>query len=392
MSLSDGFATLEVHNIVDQIVIEYYNSEKNEWRAMMYLKGCEALLISGVPRHDCAARLHKLIRDRLYPNEPKREWHSGYFWEIVGVAGFSNLHQNSSQNLNYSSNSTADVHRKGGDKPSHCDGGTPAQESANSSHSTLRQVIKLIPNSQETYKASPYYALRLRYWDILERDKWFCEAMQEELLKNYEDMETDEAKVPDLNAPRDWSLLFSSVDIYGQIIQDSDEDIERFFKGFMDIYASMFDIWRKCMDNRQSLLPFMLLPSHAKVSITSKKHFSTKYYVMLKRKFDITTKKCTQFLTSQESIADLLNTVKDESWKWHFIETIPCPNCLQNAPEVSKRYLLKMHAFIDGTWKWKCSNCDNYYPAILLKEKIEILQNNKKGAASRYLRKTGMLD
>ncbi len=153
-------------------IVEYLKeTEESQYVADLYVKGCEAFWVSGTPKEDCAAKLAKLIRDLKYPDDPKQQWHSGYFWEVVKEHGF-----------------TKSV-------------GTPAQEYEDSSAFTLR----LIPEQQETYAKSPYYQMRLRYIDLLMLDIWFAEQMLKELQKNYEDLIdpiTGESR-PDTNTLRD---------------------------------------------------------------------------------------------------------------------------------------------------------------------------------------------
>lgn len=343
----------DVERIAVQIVESLRESEQSV--AELYVKGCEALWTEGTPRDECASKFAKIIRDKMYPDDPKARWDSGYYWRVTKDAGF-----------------------------------TPASDSAlGRDENSSDFVLRLIPDQPETYPASPQADMRLAYIKLFQDDMEITKKMIKELQKNYEDLVdpvTGET-APDTSTPRDWSKLFASITPDGQITHDSPEDINNFFTAIRDLHVRTLAITKDCMDNRQALIPSMLYPLKAVTAVTSKAHFGKNYYVMFKRRFGITTKKITQFVNSDLTYADYLNFVRTDAWHWGYSEFIPCPNCYRHETENQTKFLLQMHPQLDGTWKWRCDNCGNFYPAGLIKERLGATMVNRGGCATTYLQK-----
>lgn len=354
--------------------------------ATLYIQGCEALWLKGTPKESCGSAFAKLVRDKRYPDDPKAQWHSGYYWQVVKEAGFTR--------------------------------NTPSKEPKTSSPVPLKLELE----DPRTWDKSPNHKQRLPFIQFLKEDVQVTLEMINELQKNYEDKEVPvldgqgkkvfkDGKVvtktePDLETPREWHKLFSTVDTSGAVTPDPQEVVDEFFKVLRNIRAKMQSVMQKCMDGRQLLMPWMIFPLKCRGDIISKAHFGKQYYVHFKRRFTITTKKITQFEESIATVADYLRFVMADSWQWGYSEFLPCPNCVvkENPPKhdyvneedeerelaETEVYMLEMFPFDDGRWKWHCANCDTYYNPVMMTEILAKVAGDANGMATLYLQRAGV--
>jgi hypothetical protein len=216
----------------------------------------------------------------------------------------------------------------------------------------------------------PFYSIRWPYWHAMSKMRDILKICMDELEKDA-DQETTESGETVLR-PRNWGKLFESADVK-----------KEYHKAIADMFYNIEFTSKKCMDKRQSILPFMLFPFIAKLSTTTIKHFASKYFVNIKTELtDITTKKTTQFLNSEDSVSALLQSVIDDGWKWFALD-MKCPTC--------KEYSLQTKIFKDGTWKFVCKNWDYhkqevYFEPEKLQHRINLLTQNRFNAANEYLK------
>ena len=213
----------------------------------------------------------------------------------------------------------------------------------------------------------PYYQLYMQCRDLYDK-------ILDEMDKDWDIESTETGK--QVRRPRNWSKLF-----------ESEADALEYHKALADLLTSINETSAKAVDNRQSILPYMLFPFLAKLSITTIKHFASKHFALIRAMDDITTKKTTQFLKSVDAKSDILTSTMVDSWKWHYID-IRCPEC--------KEYTLKPKNLDDGTWHFVCKNWKAHkvdeltFPAELFKLKINSLELNHGRAADNYLKNRGI--
>lgn len=172
----------------------------------------------------------------------------------------------------------------------------------------------------------------------------------------------------------DWQPLFESPEI-----------ADSFFKLIRDMFYNEQDEWNRIHDNRQSILPKMLIPMTAFKALTLDKYFCSKYFAEIKKGVTISPKKYSYFLKDVSGLSDLLHYVKEDAWLWNFID-INCPLCKEKS--------LKVRMESDGTWKfvcknWKIHNTDKIFPSTLLGKKFESLKN--KMSADRFLKNKSII-
>jgi len=348
--------------IAEKVVAALNEAEDSAYIQELYIKGCEALWMQGVQKEKCATAFAKIIRDLKFPDDPDARWDSGHYWRVVKEHGF-----------------------------------TPAgnETSAQGRNKTSSPIlpVRLDIDDPKTWVASPYAGNRIPYILLLKNDQRIDQRIIDELEKNYEDKEDPETgKIePDLSNPRKWDHLFASVDINGHLVTDPPEVVDAFFQALRRLQVKMQTVIEKYyLDGRQALMPWKIFPIKARSDIISKAHFGKKYYVMFKRKEDITTKKITQFESSEDTYASFLNFVADDPRTWGYCDFIPCPNCIEKETDPKKCHLMQMHPAIDGTWKWRCANCGQLFNPKLLKKAFEEISADKNGLARIYLQKEGM--
>lgn len=173
-------------------------------------------------------------------------------------------------------------------------------------------------------------------------------------------------------------------DIDWQPLFESPEMSDSFFKLIRDMFYNEFNDWHKIHDQRQSILPKMLIPMTAYKALTLDKHFCSRYFAEVKKGVTISPKKYSYFLKDVSGMSDLLHYVKEDAWLWNFID-IKCPLC--------KVKSLKIRMESDGTWKficknWKIHNGDKLFPSSLLGKQIESLKS--KFTADAFLKNKGL--
>lgn len=351
--------------IAKQIVDILDETERSEKVAELYVKGCWALHVQRqIPKIECGAKFAKIIRDLKYPKDPKKEWHSGYYWDIVKAAGFT---------------------RSSGGEP------TPAKERKISS--------RLLVEDPTTWPESPFYEHRLPLIQFLQEDRAVTDQMIIELQRNYEQKELEDGTTEDdRDRPREWKRLFSEIDVSGHIKPWPKEEVADYLKLITDLRAKMQKALQRYMDERRAVMPWMIWPLKCRADIISKAFWGKQYYVMFKRKDQLTPKKLTQFEESEETVADYLNWVATDAWKLGYCEFIPCPHCIDpnsfDAKEKNwdpnRAYLLEMFPFDNGTWQWHCATCGRFYPAELMKQQLEMAAKNVNGTALIYLQRAGV--
>jgi len=230
---------------------------------------------------------------------------------------------------------------------------------------------------------APYYNIRYPYWrfftDIIEISKRCRDVLeQDKQLVEKDNGETEDAEI-------NWGELF-----------EDHKDMQDYYKALGDMFYNINKTAEKCMDGRQAILPFMLFPFVAKTSLTTIKHFSTKYFVKIKYLPDITTKKCTQFLKSENSKTELLSLTRQDAWKWNCID-IKCPECRKhNVDGKPITTYLQTKMYPKGTWDFVCTNWkihkqdELHFDPDLLGHKLNMFELNSSNMSDRYLKERGV--
>ena len=250
------------------------------------------------------------------------------------------------------------------------------------------EALPLEDSSDSRHEVSyekPYAELRNQLikfnYDIKdEADANIEELLIDEIhtLAELNDSEQNIKKGDTIILSRNWSTFFESEEINSE-----------FFNLIRDTFYNNKDYdWNKARDTRQSILPKMRLPIFAFKSLVMNQHFCSRYFAHIKKATTITPKKLSQFIKDVHSLSDLLHFVKEDAWKWNFID-IKCPdnNCRANA--------LKIRMLDDGTWIFVCKNykvhiTERTYPATLLQSRLNQLYKNKTGSAAKYLSAKGI--
>lgn len=233
----------------------------------------------------------------------------------------------------------------------------------------------------------PFYALKLPYVQAFQVIKDGAEKCLKQLYQQH-DIEYTESGKP-VKKPLEWQKLYESPD-----------EMLEYYTALGNMVNNITATSAKYVDGRQAMLPMMLFPVLAKTAIITIKHFSSKFFSKVRSDIpDITTKKCTQFLSSDDVKSDLLSSTSDEAWKWNCLD-IKCPECkkrtLDGKPIVS---YLQVRINPTGTWNlvcnnWKVHSKDGKSEAIfdheLLTHRINILTMDRGRAATRYCVERGL--
>lgn len=219
-------------------------------------------------------------------------------------------------------------------------------------------------------------------YDIIDEAKANIEELlvdETEIVIDIDDKENDKKKGDVIKVNKNWAGFF-----------ESKEMTSEFFTLIKNMFYNEKETWHKSRDERYSILPHMRLPMFAYKALVLDKNFCSQYFKFIKRSSTITTKKLSQFLhdnnpdkTTAWSYSDLLHYVKEDGYLWNFID-IKCPKC--------KEFSLKTKMNQDGTWNFICKNTGVHQKEItfessLLQDEIEMLANNSRGYAERFLQK-----
>lgn len=225
----------------------------------------------------------------------------------------------------------------------------------------------------------PYYDIRYPYMQFFQRLMKLTKNCMEELVKDYDVEVADDGKVT--RTVRRYDLLF-----------ESQKDKIEYFVTIANVFYNMEPVAKKCLDSRQAVLPYMLLPFVAMVGSTTIKNFSQNYFARVKAKTEITTKKTTQFIKAMEAREDLLNVVKEEAFLWESID-LKCPDCKKAGITA---FLKTSMNPMTGTWDFVCKNWEGpheenrHFPFTMLGTRLNVLARNTGRAGDRFLIERGL--
>lgn len=224
----------------------------------------------------------------------------------------------------------------------------------------------------------------------IERNEWieFCnryinllEVMIRELRKDVDIVFTADGEQRSVRI--DWEALFADKAIFTE-----------FLDTVKNLLANVHPDVERMLDQRQMFLPQMRFDVMALCALVNAKHFGNRYFVHVKNLQDVdsesitvTTKKIIQFKRDDFSINDWFQIVRDEAWKFYFME-MKCPECRMDS--------LRQHCSPDGTWGWVCKNrsahdgVDKHFPHSLFYHRLEGISANYKGMADKQLAKKGI--
>lgn len=321
-----------------------YLQENDETKSQYWLKMGAILESNNYPKEKIARQVRRLIEEQLKEiykvhslDTKEAKLKSGHYYRTMSKAGFTD----------------------------------PAFD-----HRSLENVTEgERNNSSKVSDEKPYAEYRNQLIEyhhniIQEAENNIAELLIDDVVieAKLNDKENNVKKGDKIKMSRDWANFF-------------DEQSTEFFKLFSDMFYNDRDNWNKQRDERYSLLPHMRLPIFSFISLVLPKHFCTRYFSHVKKATTITTKKFKQFVkdvnpngTVSFGISDLLNLVKEDAWKWNFID-IACPDCKEKS--------LKVKLLGDGTWRFICKNKKAHskeilYSSTLLNQELEKLETQKK--------------
>ena len=382
--LAVSYDLSEFNRLAKETAKAYAEVETGETLADYYVKCGDALQIAGVPHHQISSMVREKVEAelRLMYKDSELVWHSGHFYRVMDGHGWKNPIKQ--QNAYGSRNESADDSDSAGDNSDDDDdndnNSAPSRGAKDTSDSLNTFFLPLYKRLDEhgmvDFDQIPHAKVRWPYYQLYMQCRDLYDKILDEMDKDWDIESTETGK--QVRRPRNWSKLF-----------ESEADALEYHKALADLLTSINETSAKAVDNRQSILPYMLFPFLAKLSITTIKHFASKHFALIRAMDDITTKKTTQFLKSVDAKSDILTSTMVDSWKWHYID-IRCPEC--------KEYTLKPKNLDDGTWHFVCKNWKAHkvdeltFPAELFKLKINSLELNHGRAADNYLKNRGIAD
>lgn len=328
---------------------------------------------------------NKCYRNAVFDTQEKFETKKSFIQEMGGILQMDNYERTKiSAKLKEIFGNIIDIstiqkasHELGYTRPYGKSGKNTDSNSSDSDHDGEPEEYKeptFKERCEQDPASVPYRNIRWPYWHAFAKMREIAKICMDELEKDF-DIETTETG-GEVQKPRDWNQLF----------EDSGARKE-YHKAIADVFYNIELTSKKCIDKRQSILPFMLLPFKAKLSTATIKHFASKYFAHIKADLtDITTKKTTQFVKSEESISALLESIMDDGWKWGCLD-MKCPNC--------KKQTLKVKIMPDGTWKFICKNWDFHKTEVTFEPErlthlINMLESNRFNKAITYLQDKGI--
>lgn len=327
-----------------------YQQENDETKSQNWLKMASVLEANNYEKTKIAKRVKQLIEEQLKklyednkkdPREAKLK--SGHFYNVMSKGGYTD---------------PAFDHR--------------SQESVTAQERE---------NTSTVASEKPYATFRNQLIEYFKDIKEEAESCINELLiddviieATINDKTNNMKKGDKVKMSRNWAKFF-------------DENTTEFFKLWGDMFYADQTMRKIQKDARYSIVPNMRLAVFAFMSFVLPKYFCSRFFSEVKNASTITTKKYKQFVqdifpdgTKGMAVSDLLNMVKEDSWKWNFID-VPCPTCgIQS---------LKLKIFDDGTWKFICKNKkahskETLFSAELL-AKTEKILSKKKVEAQKFL-------
>lgn len=250
---------------------------------------------------------------------------------------------------------------------------------------------------------SPQYLFRKRFIDIFSDIIELATTSRDIVNSDYDEIEEEDKETGEkviIRKERNWNAFFSTwIQIWDKkrlrntwfLKPDAPEDLQAFLDKLQETlptmkllneYVNASTMSHKHFDKRVALLPGMLLPFLAKVTTTSVKYVSTKYYQQFKPMYDVTPKKGGQFLDSDSPFSDIIQGSLENGYALSFLD-LNCPDC--------KKPMLKPTWKKDGTWCLVCRNSMDHkepkeMPAELLKDRVQGLEYDFDGMATSYLR------
>ena len=381
--LAVSYDLSEFNRLARETAKAYAEVETGETLADYYVKCGDALQIAGVPRYQISSMVREKVEAelRLMYKDSELVWHSGHFYRVMDGHGWKNpiKQQNAYGSRNESADDSDSVNDNNDDDDNDNDS-APSRGAKDTSDSLNTFFLPLYKRLDEhgmvDFNQIPHAKVRWPYYQLYMQCRDLYDKILDEMDKDWDIDSTETGK--QVRRPRNWSKLF-----------ESEADALEYHKALADLLTSINETSAKAVDNRQSILPYMLFPFLAKLSITTIKHFASKHFALIRAMDDITTKKTTQFLKSVDAKSDILTSTMVDSWKWHYID-IRCPEC--------KEYTLKPKNLDDGTWHFVCKNWKAHkvdeltFPAELFKLKINSLELNHGRAADNYLKNRGIAD
>ena len=381
--LAVSYDLSEFNRLAKETAKAYAEVETGETLADYYVKCGDALQIAGVPRYQISSMVREKVEAelRLMYKDSELVWHSGHFYRVMDGHGWKNpiKQQNAYGSRNESADDSDSVNDNNDDDDNDNDS-APSRGAKDTSDSLNTFFLPLYKRLDEhgmvDFNQIPHAKVRWPYYQLYMQCRDLYDKILDEMDKDWDIESTETGK--QVRRPRNWSKLF-----------ESEADALEYHKALADLLTSINETSAKAVDNRQSILPYMLFPFLAKLSITTIKHFASKHFALIRAMDDITTKKTTQFLKSVDAKSDILTSTMVDSWKWHYID-IRCPEC--------KEYTLKPKNLDDGTWHFVCKNWKAHkvdeltFPAELFKLKINSLELNHGRAADNYLKNRGIAD
>ena len=381
--LAVSYDLSEFNRLARETAKAYAEVETGETLADYYVKCGDALQIAGVPRYQISSMVREKVEAelRVMYKDSELVWHSGHFYRVMDGHGWKNpiKQQNAYGSRNESADDSDSVNDNNDDDDNDNDS-APSRGAKDTSDSLNTFFLPLYKRLDEhgmvDFDQIPHAKVRWPYYQLYMQCRDLYDKILDEMDKDWDIESTETGK--QVRRPRNWSKLF-----------ESEADALEYHKALADLLTSINETSAKAVDNRQSILPYMLFPFLAKLSITTIKHFASKHFALIRAMDDITTKKTTQFLKSVDAKSDILTSTMVDSWKWHYID-IRCPEC--------KEYTLKPKNLDDGTWHFVCKNWKAHkvdeltFPAELFKLKINSLELNHGRAADNYLKNRWIAD
>ena len=381
--LAVSYDLSEFNRLAKETAKAYAEVETGETLADYYVKCGDALQIAGVPHHQISSMVREKVEAelRLMYKDSELVWHSGHFYRVMDGHGWKNpIKQQNAYGSRNESADDSDSANDNNDDDDNDNNSAPSRGAKDTSDSLNTFFLPLYKRLDEhgmvDFDQIPHAKVRWPYYQLYMQCRDLYDKILDEMDKDWDIESTETGK--QVRRPRNWSKLF-----------ESEADALEYHKALADLLTSINETSAKAVDNRQSILPYMLFPFLAKLSITTIKHFASKHFALIRAMDDITTKKTTQFLKSVDAKSDILTSTMVDSWKWHYID-IRCPEC--------KEYTLKPKNLDDGTWHFVCKNWKAHkvdeltFPAELFKLKINSLELNHGRAADNYLKNRGIAD
>ena len=329
--LAVSYDLSEFNRLAKETAKAYAEVETGETLADYYVKCGDALQIAGVPRHQISSMVREKVEAelRLMYKDSELVWHSGHFYRVMDGHGWKNPIKQ--QNAYGSRNESADDSDSAGDNSDDDDdndnNSAPSRGAKDTSDSLNTFFLPLYKRLDEhgmvDFNQIPHAKVRWPYYQLYMQCRDLYDKILDEMDKDWDIESTETGK--QVRRPRNWSKLF-----------ESEADALEYHKALADLLTSINETSAKAVDNRQSILPYMLFPFLAKLSITTIKHFASKHFALIRAMDDITTKKTTQFLKSVDAKSDILTSTMVDSWKWHYID-IRCPECKDCGVSTSPR-------------------------------------------------------